>query len=96
VLKIAFSCAAVQDVFANGNDNSARQSEELCGRASEVRFGVPAHRRRYLVQAWRYISSSTLVKATEATAAQSIDPEYIRRAIGIPYEALTGAAAALS
>ena len=29
MLKIAFSCAAVQDVFANGDDNSARQSEEL-------------------------------------------------------------------
>jgi hypothetical protein len=51
---------------------------------------------RYLLAGLRYFSTSALVKATEAAAVQSIDPEYISKSSGIPYAALQAMAAALA
>jgi hypothetical protein len=50
---------------------------------------------RHLVGAWRYVSSSTMVKETQATAAKSTDPESVSRSTGIPYSTLQDAAATL-
>jgi hypothetical protein len=51
---------------------------------------------RYLLAGLRYLSTSALVKATEADAVQSIDPEYISKSSGIPYAALQAMAGALA